>query len=180
MDKLTSDLSAQHRRFVDEYLIDLNGTRAAKRAGFPEASAGSKACQLLKRKDIGAAIIKAQEERSARTKIDADWLLRRLADEVEADLADLYHADGSLKPIHDWPMIWRKGLVSGIDIEKLQSGDATAAAVKLKLTDRSRKLEMIGRHIAVQAFKDNVAVDVIDRAGMIGRARQRASNTGTE
>jgi hypothetical protein len=47
-----------------------------------------------------------------------------LVDEAEADLADLYDDDGNLLPIHDWPKIWRQGLVQGMDIEELFDGYA--------------------------------------------------------
>lgn len=153
-------LNARQQRFVDEYLIDLNATAAAKRAGYSERTARSVGAENLTKPDIVAAVEQAKAARAERTQVDADWLLRRLAEEATADMADLYDAKGSLKPIADWPMIWRQGLVAGVEIvtEKATGEDATevSSVRKVKLTDRGRRLEMIGRHIDVQAFRDRV------------------------
>ena len=102
-------LTKKQQCFVDEYLIDLNATQAAIRAGYSEATAKDIGCENLAKPNIKSAIDKALKERSERTKIDADWLLRRLAAEAEADLADIYdRATGALKPVHEWPKIWRQ------------------------------------------------------------------------
>ena len=65
-------------------------------------------------------------------------MLTRLAAEAEADVADLYTEAGGLKPIHEWPKIWRQGLVAGIDIEQIKGPDGSVAGdmVKIKLSDR--------------------------------------------
>jgi phage terminase small subunit len=152
-------LKPKQQRFVDEYLIDLNATAAAKRTGYSERTAYSIGQELLKKPEIAEAIEKAKAERAERTRIDADWLLRRLADEAVADMADLYDASGNLKPIADWPLIWRQGLVAGIESATEKAGDEAKDVTvvrKVKLTDRGRRLELIGRHIDVQAFRDRV------------------------
>ena len=91
-------LTAKQERFVEEYLIDLNATRAAIRAGYSERTAAAVGHENLRKPKIADAIAGAKEGRSERTKIDADWVLSRLADEAEADLADLYDEDGALRP----------------------------------------------------------------------------------
>lgn len=153
-------LNAKQQRFVDEYLVDLNATAAAKRAGYSEKTAYSIGEENLKKPEIAEAIEKAKAARAERTRVDADWLLRRLADEASADLADLYDESGSLKPIADWPLIWRQGLIAGVETATEKSGDEDAKEVstvrKVKLSDRTRRLELIGRHIDVQAFRDRV------------------------
>jgi phage terminase small subunit len=55
----------------------------------------------------------AKLKRSERTEIDLDWMLKRLVDEVEADLADLYTDSGDLKPIDEWPRDLAARLVAG-------------------------------------------------------------------
>ncbi|MBB4004467.1 terminase small subunit [Aurantimonas endophytica] len=150
-------LTAKQRRFVDEYLVDLNATQAAIRAGYSERTARQVASENLAKPDIAKAISDAKTERSARTRVDADWLLRRLADEAEADVGDLYDADGALLPVHQWPPIWRKGLVAGLDVEEIREEGVVVGLIrKVKLSDRIRRLELIGKHVEVQAFKDQV------------------------
>ena len=104
---------------------------------------------------IAAAISKAQGQRSERTQIDADWVLTRLTAEAEADLTDLYAVDGELKPVRDWPLIWRQGLVSGLDVdEQFKDGRKLGQVTKVKLSDRIRRIELIGKHVNVQAFAE--------------------------
>lgn len=155
-------LTPRQQRFVDEYLVDLNASQAAIRAGYSQKTAGVIGHQLLKKTLISAAISAGKAERSQKTQIDAKWLIERLAAEATADVADLYDDEGNLKPIRQWPMVWRQGLVSGMDVERLRSrnreddGDKREGTtlVKLKLSDRTKRLELIGKHIDVAAFAE--------------------------
>lgn len=173
-------LTAKQQRFVDEYLIDLNGTQAAIRAGYSKHTARFQASDLLTNPNITAAVKEAMDERSAKTAIDAAWVLTRLAAEVDADMADLYDEHGGLLPIEDWPLIWRTGLIVGVETEELREdgpdGKPVAVGVvrKVKQSDRIKRLELIGRHVGVQAFKDNVEVSVTDGlADRVARAKAR-------
>jgi phage terminase small subunit len=154
-----SALTDKQQRFVEEYLVDLNATQAAIRAGYSEDTASEIGYENLRKPHIAAAIEVAQKARSERTQIDADWVLRRLAVEAEADLADLYNENGSLKPVHEWPMIWRQGLVAGIEThqeyEQTDEGKRPDGVIqKIKLSDRVRRLELLGKHIGVNAFAE--------------------------
>lgn len=151
-------LTPKQQRFVEEYLIDLNATQAALRAGYSERTAYSIGQENLNKPEISAEIDKLMKSRSERTKVDADWLLSRLASEADADVADLYdEATGALKPVRQWPLIFRQGLVAGIDVNQIEvDGSKVGEVVKIKLADRNAKLKMIGDHIGVQAFKHNV------------------------
>lgn len=171
--------TARVQLFIVEYLKDLNATQAAIRAGYSEKTAYSQGQRLLKNVEVSEAIIRAMHERTKRTKVDADWLLKRLADEAFADIADIYNDDGSLKPVKEWPMVWRTGLITGIETVAFNgdSGDVDeelepqghggalkrakkpdAVIHKVKLADRSKRLELIGRHVDVQAWKDRKVV----------------------
>lgn len=153
------DLTEQRKRFVEEYVADLNATQAAIRAGYSPKSAHVQGPKLLAKPGVAQAVKDALEARSKRTRINADWLLMRLADEVEADLADLYDDNGDLKPTNEWPKIWRQGLVSGIDLEVAQQLGDEAPEVRIKkvrISDRLKRLELIGKHIDVSAFEERV------------------------
>ncbi|EDM71422.1 Terminase small subunit [Roseobacter sp. AzwK-3b] len=146
-------LTAKQERFVAEYLIDLNATQAAIRAGYSKKTARQAGAENLSKPDIADAVATAKAERAERTEINADWVLRRLADEVTADLADLYDEAGAIKPIHEWPLIWRQGLIAGHDVyENTIEGEKVGEAVKLRLSDRVKRLELIAKHVDVQAF----------------------------
>lgn len=76
-------MNARHRRFVDEYLIDLNGTRAVTAAGFTTKYPQARASKLLQVQAIKDAIAAAMAERSKRTRVDQDYVLRNLTEVVE-------------------------------------------------------------------------------------------------
>jgi phage terminase small subunit len=154
-----SKLTAKQQRFVDEYLIDLNASAAAKRAGYSVKTADQLGYQLLQNPSVAEAISKGRQIQAARTHVDAQWLLDRLGTECDADLAELYNDQGALKPIHQWPKIFRTGLVAGIETEQqfeMVDGKKTPTGVlhKIKLSDRAKRLELVGRHHKVGAWVD--------------------------
>lgn len=152
-------LTPKQQRFVEEYLVDLNATAAAKRAGYSARTAEWQGPQLLGKPHVAAAVAEAKAKRSQKTGIDAAWVLRTLAEEKTADLASIYDADGRLLPVPEWPMVFRRGLVVGVESFEEYAGtgpDRVAVGMvrKVKLSDRIKHIELIGRHVDVQAFKD--------------------------
>ncbi len=73
----TKNLTPKQLRFIDEYLIDLNATQAAIRAGYSKNSARQIGVENLSKPVIAAAVAKAKRERSVATKIDAEWVLKQ-------------------------------------------------------------------------------------------------------
>lgn len=116
--------------------------------------------------------------------VDADWVLARLAEQAEADIADLYDDNGDLLPVKDWPAVWRTGLVSDLEITALYEGRGDERKLvghvkKLKLVDRTRRLEMIGKHVRVNAFQDVVKHRGLKSlADRLERARKRDAEAG--
>lgn len=150
-------LNPKQQKFVDEYLVDLNAKQAAIRAGYSERTAEQQGSRLLSNVKVSAAIREAKAERSERTKIDADWVLARLAQEAEADVADLYDDSGAIKPVREWPKIWRQGLVTGLDIDETSvDGVKYGEVSKIKLSDRIRRIELIGKHVDIRAFAERM------------------------
>ena len=81
-------LTAKQSRFVDEYLVDLNATQAAVRAGYSAKTAEQQAYQLLQKTSVQAAITQAKQAREQRTQITADLVLREVASIALAPLGD--------------------------------------------------------------------------------------------
>ncbi len=118
-------------------------------------------------------------------KVDADWLLTRLAAEAEADIADLYDEAGDLLPIRQWPAIWRQGLVTDLEISALYEGTGRERreighVKKVKFAERLRRLELIGKHIRINAFKE-----IVEHKGLPALAErleraQRRSRAGSQ
>lgn len=73
-------LTPKQEAFVREYLIDLNGTQAAIRAGYSAKTANEQAARLLAKANVAEAVSAAKAERAEKTGINAEWVLRETAD----------------------------------------------------------------------------------------------------
>jgi len=153
-------LSGKQEEFCKQYLVDLNATRAAIRAGYSERTAYSQGQRLLKKVEVMARIADLQADRQERTQISADHVLTRLAEIDEMDIADILSDDGSFLPIKQWPKVWRTTL-SGIDVAELKEGagdgrELVGLLKKVKWPDKLRNLELLGKHISVSAFSESI------------------------
>lgn len=175
-------LTLKQERFVEEFLLDLNAKQAAIRAGYAHSSSEVQGSRLLSNANVSVEIDRRRCERAEKLNVDAAWVLKRLADEAKADIADLYDKNtGALLPVHEWPLIWRQGLVQSIEIEELFGGkgddrEHIGRVRKIKLDNRVRRLELIGKHVRVNAFQDKVQVQIFDGlAERLARAYKRTA-----
>lgn len=171
-------MTVKRHRFVAEYLVDLNATQAAIRAGYAKKGAKDQAYALMQDPDVSTAIAAAMGERSKRLKVDADYVLQRLVEIDQLDVIDILEDDMTLKPLSEWPKAWRLSL-SGMDITEIgkateDSQAAMAFLKKIKWPDKVRNLELLGKHVNVNAFKENVDVTVTSLSDRMAKARERA------
>lgn len=157
-------LTDKQELFAREYLSDLNATQAAKRAGYSDKTAYSIGQENLKKPEIQDRIAELKAERNERTQVNADYVLRRLVEIDEMDVLDILLVNGELKPITQWPKVWRTTL-SGMDVTEL-AGDAAGLLKKIKWPDKVKNLELLGKHVTVQAFKDNVKNELVGANGL--------------
>ncbi|KSM93509.1 terminase small subunit [Pseudomonas aeruginosa] len=161
-------LTKKQRLFVEEYLVDLNATQAAIRAGYSTRRATEIGYQLLQRPEVAQAIQAAMAERSKRTEVEADYVIRRLREIDEMDVLDILEDDGSFRSIRDWPRAWRQFL-SGIEIAELFEGrgdDRRIAGVlrKVKWPDKLRNLELLSRHVGTESAALDLELKRLDVA----------------
>jgi len=152
------NLNPSHARFAEEYIKDLDGTAAAIRAGYKESGARYRASKLLAREDVQQAIAEALKARTERTQVDADYVLNRLVEIDKMDVIDILADDGNLKPVRDWPPVWRQ-YISGMDVSEIFEGhgderDVAGVLKKIKWPDKVKNLELIGKHVDVQAWRE--------------------------
>ncbi|MDI9222135.1 terminase small subunit [Pantoea sp. EA-12] len=150
-------LTPKQEMFCREYLIDLNATQAAIRAGYSKKTARASGCENLTKPNIAEQIARLKSGRNERTEIDADYVLRRLVEIDEMDVLDILKDDGGLKMVHEWPKVWRTTL-SGLDVltTVINFDETTTENIlkKIKWPDKVKNLELLGKHIAVQAFRE--------------------------
>jgi len=140
-------LTNKQKQFVNEYLVDLNGTQAAIRAGYSKSTAGVIASENLKKPYIQEAIAKAVENRARRTLITQDRVLKELARLAFFDVRQLYDESGNLIPVHQLPEEVAAA-IGGLDVVTETTKDLIkTATTKIKLIDKKGSLELIGRHL---------------------------------
>lgn len=134
----------------------------------------NKAYNLKKKAHIRARIEQLRKERAERTQIDSDYVLTSLYEARELDVMDILDDTGNVRPIRGWPRAWRIN-ITGLDLHELVTGDTETIIRKLKLPDKTRLLELIGKHVGVQAFNEKRSTDVNVKMPLSELAKQAAS-----
>ena len=177
-------LTAMQEAYAQEYIkCPENQAQAAINAGFSPKSAHVKASIMMRDERIKKRIAELMAERNKRARISADYVLLRLQQIDELDLADIMDDDLSLKPLSSWPKAWRQFL-SGVKVAELFEGKGDKKEIigvlkSIKWPDKLKNLELIGKHVDVNAFREihehNVNVSLAEQ---MAKARQRAKNKG--
>ncbi|ELY4525183.1 terminase small subunit [Cronobacter sakazakii] len=152
-------LTDKQEMFCREYLIDLNATQAAIRAGYSVKTANRTASENLSKPDIQNRIAELKNKRNEDVGINAAYVLQRLVEIDQMDVADILNDDGSLKAVSQWPKCWRITL-QGIDlastIRNFDEETEETILKKIKWPDKVKNLELLGKHVDVQAFREQV------------------------
>lgn len=152
-------LTAKQKQFVAEYLIDLNATQAAIRAGYSRKTARQIGEQNLSKLDISKALQAVMKARSARTEVTADRVLAEFAKLAFLDPRRFYDANGGLIPVPLLPDDVAAALSSmEITVERSQGEDGPTYAdvKKIKFADKKGALDSCARHLGM--FNDKMAL----------------------
>lgn len=89
-------LNDKQRLFIAEYLVDLNATQAAIRAGYSQKTAAAVGHENLRKPKIASAVQEAFEKRSERTEVTGDWVLERLVENANRSMTatPVYDSEG--------------------------------------------------------------------------------------
>lgn len=162
-------LTDKQEMFCREYLIDLNATQAAIRAGYSAKAANVQGAQNLSKISIQNRISDLKLQRNDKINIDAAYVLNRLIEIDQMDVLDIMTDDMSIKPVSQWPASWRRYL-SGFDLAEMFEGrgeerEMVGILKKIKWPDKVRNLELLGKHISVQAFREQAATSLTGKDG---------------
>lgn len=150
-------LNEKQKRFVSEYIIDLNAKQAAIRAGYSPKGAEPQASRLLSNAKIQIEIAKAMEDRGKRTGITQDRVLAELSAIAFAKATDYAEID-------DDGAVKIKATASLTDEQKKAIAGIKEGAngVEVKLVDKIKALEMLSRHLGLFNDKLNVNVESVE------------------
>lgn len=142
-------MTKKQKRFVEEYLIDLNATQAAIRAGYSPDTAKSIGSENLTKPDIQARIAKAMAERSKRTGVNADRVVAELAKIAFVNAEDVIDAEtATVKPNA------AREDTAAIQSVKVKTFGEDGLEREIKMADKIKALELLGKHLGM--FKDKV------------------------
>lgn len=144
-------MNQKQTRFCEEYLIDLNATQAAIRAGYSPDTAGAIGAENLKKPQIQKAIAKAMADRSRRTGVNAERVVMELAKIAFVNAADVIADDATLKS-NATPED-----LAAVQSVKVKSFGEDGVEREIKLADKIKALELLGRHLGM--FDDRLRLD---------------------
>ena len=137
-------MTPKQARFVSEYLIDLNATAAAKRAGYKNPEIGR---QIITKNNVAAAIAAAIKKREKKTEITAERVIKELADIAFLRSDEVFTIDGdhvTIKDTAEMSDAARRALASAS-----QTVTTSGGSITVKLCDKIKALELLGRHLAL-------------------------------
>ena len=152
----------KQQRFVEEYLVDLNATQAAIRAGYSAKTAYAQGSRLLRNVRVAAAIREAKAARSERTQITADMVVKELAKLAFSNMANYMKVGPDGDPYLNFGALTRDQAAALIEVtvDDFTDGRGEDARevrrVRFKLADKRASLVDIGRHLGMFSEKQEL------------------------
>lgn len=149
---------------VDEFQKPISQAEAYRRAfnasRMKPATIDVKASELMSRDKIKVRVAALRAKVEEKCVVDAAYVRNRLYEIDQMDVLDIHNDDGSIKPIREWPKIWRQYL-SAIEVSEVMQnsgddGQVVAVLKKVKWPDKVRNLELLGKLTSVGAFSEKV------------------------
>ena len=154
-------LTPKQRLFVQEYLIDLNAKQASIRAGYSPANAEFQGHQLINNPKVKQAIELAMYEREQRTKVTQDRVIQELAKIAFINPTDVVNSyDASL---HNGAAREDTAAISSIRVRRIPSKNGMGIEREIKLNDKIRALDLLGKHLGLFNDKLNITADAVVR-----------------
>lgn len=155
--------TAKQQRFVEEYPVDFNGTKAAERAGYSKKTAGQQASRLLKNVKIQAAIQKRIGKLTTKAEVSVERVLSELVKVGFANLQDYIRVTSDGDPYVDLSAMteYQAAALQEITVEDFKDGRGDDARdvrrVKIKMLDKLSALEKLGKYLSM--FVDRLKIE---------------------
>ena len=151
-------LTEKQRRFVDEYLIDLNATQAAIRAGYSVKTAKDIGCQNLAKLNIQQAVSEQMAERSKRTGVNQDRIVLELAKIAFVNAADVIDSDDAT--IKAGATADDTAAIQSVKVKVIPTKEGEGVEREIRLNDKLKALELLGKHLGMWNDKLDVNVNI--------------------
>ncbi len=151
-------LTEKQRRFVDEYLIDLNATQAAIRAGYSVKTAKDIGCQNLAKLNIQQAVSEQMAERSKRTGVNQDRIVLELAKIAFVNAADVIDSDDAT--IKAGVTADDTAAIQSVKVKVIPTKEGEGVEREIRLNDKLKALELLGKHLGMWNDKLDVNVNI--------------------
>jgi len=154
-------LTKKQKRFVQEYLIDLNATQAAIRAGYSTQTAYSIGDENLKKPEIKNAIEKALAERSRRTGVNADRVILELAKIAFVNPTDVINMDEAT--VRGEANREDTAAIASVKVKRIPTDDGDIVEREVRTYDKIKALELLGKHLGMftDKFKVEGAIPIV-------------------
>ena len=151
-------LTEKQRRFVDEYLIDLNATQAAIRAGYSVKTAKDIGCQNLAKLNIQQEISEKMAERSKRTGVNQDRIVLELAKIAFVNAADVIDSDDAT--IKAGATADDTAAIQSVKVKVIPTKEGEGVEREIRLNDKLKALELLGKHLGMWNDKLDVNLNI--------------------
>lgn len=141
-----SKLTDKQERFCQEYMIDLNATQAAIRAGYSKKTAHSISSRLLSKVKVQERISELRIEVQKKTDLSLERVLKELAAIAFVDPSEIFENDGTVKPLSNMTEEARRA-IAGIKRKVVTGPQMDETTVEAKLLDKLGALEKLMRHL---------------------------------
>lgn len=149
-------LTEKQQRFVDEYLIDLNATQAAIRAGYSAKTADVQGSRMLANVKVQQAISEAMAERSKRTGVNQDRVVLELAKIAFVKMTDIVDSCGRIK---DTATDDDLSCIESMKYKSSESDTGSSIEREVKISPKLKALELLGKHLGM--WNDKLDVNVV-------------------
>lgn len=146
MSKTPPKLNVKQLAFVSEYMVDMNATQAAIRAGYSPRSAAEQASKLLINPKIQEEVARRRKHREVRTSVSSDRVILEAARLALFDPRKLFHEDGSPKAVTELDDD-TAACIGGLDVVHIGNSELGVGQVlKYKINDKNSALEKLFKH----------------------------------
>lgn len=149
-------LTDKQQCFVDEYLIDLNATQAAIRAGYSAKTADQQGSRMLANVKVKQAVAEKQAQRSKRTGVNQDRVVLELAKVAFAKMTDIVDSNGKIKEDASPDDL---ACIESIKYKESDNEYGGSVEREVKIASKLKALELLGKHLGMWSDKFNVTVE---------------------